>query len=94
MTTIWKYQLPLQDDFELELPKFAKVLSVGAQNDMPVIWVQVIVDEPEKEIRKFCLAGTGQHMNGKHQLTFIGTFQILEGRFVGHVFEKTSNGGN
>jgi hypothetical protein len=88
MRTIYKYELNIEDMVELQLPKGAKILSVQSQNDKPVLWCLVDTEAP-KENRMFRLAGTG-HEIGKeieNRIEFIGTFQILNGAFVGHLFE-------
>ena len=89
--TIWKFVLPLENQFEIEMPRDAKILSVQAQfsrhaqAEFPCLWALVHEDNP-KEFRKFYLAGTGIPI-GEFNLEFIGTFQLPSMGHVGHLFE-------
>lgn len=88
---IFKYDIPIQNYFELQLPKYAIVLSFQVQKsfDMyfPKLWV--LVNEEEVCVtRKFYLFGTGQDIPHDHyHLKYVGTIQH-EG-FVWHLFEET-----
>lgn len=85
MNTIWKYQVPLKDNFVLELPMNAKILSFQTQDDVPYIWVLLDPDnDPEKRV--FRLAGTG-HLINHMPMMFIGTVQMRSGSLVYHLFE-------
>ncbi len=86
MKTIYKYNVTLEDTFELKLPKGAQVLSVQEQYGDPVMWA-VIDTEAPKEKRTFRLVGTGHPIDPELNLAFIGTFQLDHGDFVGHLFE-------
>jgi len=90
MKRIFKYDVPVADHFELELPLNAEVLTFQSQRGSFYIWV--ITDDEEglnDERRYFRLAGTG------HDLTedspkikkYIGTAQIADGGLVFHLFE-------
>lgn len=83
---ILKYELPLTDEFTIPMPSSCKVLSVGVQNGIPVIWAQVN-DWAETKPKKFRLIGTGHQISGELG-RFIGTFQV--DAFVGHLFEARS----
>lgn len=86
MRTVYKYEVPLDDTFYVDLPKDSKVLSVGVQNDVPYIWV--FVDDENEDSRKvFRLAGTGHPIADYLDLEFIGTFQLRSGNLVFHLFE-------
>lgn len=84
--SIWKFQLPVTDDIQLELPKDAQILSVQVQNEIPCIWALVDVNA-EKETRNFKIFGTG-HKVCSENLVFIGTFQMLGGGLIFHLFER------
>lgn len=58
MLMIFKYPIPIEDHFTLELPKDAKILTVQVQREMPQLWA-VVDPEAEKETRHFRLSGTG-----------------------------------
>ncbi len=93
MLTIFKYPVPIEDHFNLELPKGAKILTVKIQRENPQLWAMVD-SEAKKEKRYFRLAGTG-HPLGEDYLKiikYIATFQIENLGLVFHLFEiKGSN---
>lgn len=81
---IYKYSIPVDDEIVIKMPKDAKVLTVQMQKSEPCIW---ILCDPNNEIveRRFYLYGTG--MTVSHSETYIGTFQMLNGGLVFHLFE-------
>ena len=85
--TIFKYEVPLSGVVEIQMRKNAHVLTVQTQGATPYIWA-IVDPEAEMEIRKFYLYGTGHPIDiaFPHQ-RYIGTFQLAEGRFIGHLFE-------
>jgi len=88
MLTIFKYPVPIEDHFILELPKNAKILAVQIQRGAPQLWAMVD-SETEKEARHFRLSETG-HPLGEDYLriiNYIGTFQMENGALVFHLFE-------
>lgn len=90
MNVVWKY--PLDEPVtEVEMPAGATILSVqtqyvGQPHEQPVLWAQGDPDEP-KVPRRFVIVGTGHPFNGSHRIHYLGTFQLLAGAFVGHVYE-------
>lgn len=84
--TIYKYTMPIMNDFALKLPKGAQVLSCGAQNNTPVMWVRVNTDNPTEE-RHFILRGTGHPISEARPLNFIDTVIMFDGKLVFHLFE-------
>ncbi len=40
-TTIWKYELQIMDEQEIELPKARQILHIGEQNGKLMVWVLV-----------------------------------------------------
>ena len=82
---VWKYPFPVMDRFTLNMPFGAEVLSTAAQGDIPCLWARV---DPEAPLvfRKFVLVGTGparSDLGGR----FIGTFQLMGGTLIYHLFE-------
>lgn len=76
--------------FEFAMPKGAELLTVqtqyaGGPGETPALWALVDPDAP-RETRRFQLVGTG-HREVEEDLTYVGTFQLTGGSFVGHVFE-------
>lgn len=84
MITVWKYQLSVEDLQWLELPRGANILSVGAQNEVPCLWCQVDT-EAAKDSVLIVTHRTGHPMK-KDNMKFLGTYQLYQGSFVGHVF--------
>jgi len=97
MQTIWKYEVPIEDYFEIMMPKGAKILTVQTQLSeldhgglVENVCIWCIFDENVSgyEKRKFRLAGTGHDIKEDPLLmTYIGTFQTNSGAFIGHLFE-------
>jgi hypothetical protein len=85
MNVIWKYDVPVLDEFAISLPKEAEIVHVGSIGDKPYMWV---IHDPinDYEQRTFYVRGTGHNI--KDDLIYIGTFIILSGEFVGHLFEE------
>ena len=88
MLTIFKYPVPAEDHFTLEMPKGAKILTVQAQRGNPQLWAMVD-SETKKEKRYFRLAGTGHPLGDDYLkiINYIGTFQMGNGVLVFHLFE-------
>lgn len=89
--TIWKFEIPVVDAFSLMLPTQSEILSVqqSQSTKKPCIWVLVYPNNP-KEDRHFECYGTGHpiHNDMGVERKFIGTFQLVDGTFVGHLFER------
>jgi hypothetical protein len=91
--TVYKYQVPIEDVFVLSMPVGAVVLTVqtqrlgqgGLAKDVAFIWALVDPVAPNQP-RKFRLAGTGHPITEEID-SYIGTFQLQEGRLVFHLFE-------
>ena len=84
---VCKYHVPIVDNFSLDLPRGAKILSVQEQNKKACLWVLIEKATPTVK-RFFRLAGTGNYIKeSSDKLNFVGTFQLLDGNFVGHLFE-------
>jgi len=77
----------MEDYFSLKLPKGAKILTVQVQRDKPQLWALVNPKSPA-ETRNFRLVGTGHLIKeSEENLNYIGTFQLFNGDFIGHLFE-------
>lgn len=86
-TVIYKYPVQIDDEFALELPDGAQVLTVAMQNGEPWLWAMVKTGSPAKT-RWFRIIGTGNPIDDAAQLAFVGTFQMRGGTMVWHLFEK------
>jgi hypothetical protein len=87
MKKIFKYPIPVADEFFLQLSVFAEILTVQLQKSEPQIWVLIDPDDPKYE-RKFHLYGTGMSISNDPHV-YIGSFQMLQGALVYHLFEVT-----
>ena len=68
------------------LPTHATILCVQAQRNVPCIWAKVS-PRNEKVKRKFWIFGTGHPISKEEQdLHYVGTFQLDDGEFIGHLF--------
>jgi hypothetical protein len=84
MKVIWKYRVPVEPQFRLDMPTHRKLLSFGPQDDRPVLWVLVDPDTPRESVG-FRLYGTGMPLGyfGK----YIGTSAMPFSGLVWHLFE-------
>ena len=85
MRTVYKYPVILEDNWEMSMPRGAKILSVGVQNGEPFMWAAVETDNMSQR-KYFRTAGTGHEIKGI--LKFVGTFHLEDLGLVFHVFEK------
>lgn len=89
--SIWKFTLEVEDYQKILMPKGARILSVQTQNNKPCIWAICNTETDEKEEHEFEIYGTGNPFYEGHHFgkgfRFIGTFQLMNGAFVGHLFE-------
>jgi len=89
MKTIHKYTLAALEEEIFYMPKDAKILSIQVQNNDAQIWVLVNTVN-KKERRTFNTYGTGHDIPDNPGI-HVGTYQILNGAFVGHVFEQSND---
>jgi hypothetical protein len=84
---ILKYEIPLENDFYIDMPCESRILSFQCQNDKPFIWVMVNEGSPVKR-RYFELHATGHKIKLDRLIThqYIGTIQMLSGELVWHLF--------
>ncbi|QRQ99760.1 DUF7352 domain-containing protein [Dyadobacter sandarakinus] len=92
MRTIYKYPVEVTDQFIIEMPIDSEILSlqIDQKTGLPVIWAMVETDNIQIEPRIFAVIGTGNpipKLEGIGDYDFIGTFQLHNGSFVGHLFE-------
>lgn len=87
--TIRKYPIPLGvGSFSLEMPRGSLILDLQMQRGQPCFWALVRPGEEPVE-RRFVVVGTGWPLAPEFSaLVHRGTFQMLDGRFVWHVFEN------
>ena len=89
MKTIYKYTIDVEDVQDVEMPEGAKILCVQTQYETPWIWAMVDNEEAKTLRRVIRIYGTGHPIAvSEERLQYLGTFQLLGGKFVGHVFEQ------
>lgn len=87
--SVWKFEISVEDEFVLAMPKGAKPLHVAVQDDKPCLWM--LVDPAAgREDRTFYVHGTGHPVRPESQ--HLGSFMLYDGAFVGHLFEPMSRG--
>ncbi len=86
--TIYKYPIPV--DGILELPKGARILSVGVQDSVPTLWAQVDRYTRDDEANNHIIEvyGTGHQIEEAGNLEFIGAAFDHRLGLVWHIFER------
>jgi hypothetical protein len=85
--SVWKFEIPVQDEFTVEMPMLATVVHVAAQNDKPCMWA-LVNPANERVERTFYVHATGHPV--RPELVHLGTFILFGGTFVGHLFEHAA----
>lgn len=89
--SIWKYQLEVVDQQQVLMPKNAKIISAGIDNENRIcIWAIVNPSAP-KHVRAIRIVGTGNPLEEADMWTFIGTVPAYP--FIWHVFDFAYEGG-
>jgi hypothetical protein len=93
MFTIYRYSIPIKDNFEIELPEGAAPLAFqvreGTDHGLN-LWAMVDPDRPRVSV-KFRIVGTGQPLTDTFEWKYLGTAQSGGGRFVWHLFVETGH---
>ena len=87
---IYKYPLEIIDKQVILLPAYARILTVQAQHNAPYLWALVNPNLPNEVPVTIRMFGTGHSIKDSDGLAYIGTFQILEGDLVFHIFYETT----
>jgi len=90
MKRIFKYCLETTDEQTIGVPELTgysfkdQVLKVDTQREKPCLWI--LVDDSEQTVKRhIAVVGTG-HYCGEELEDYLGSYQIFNGQFVGHVF--------
>jgi len=91
MTTIWKFELPIEDQPSIDMPIGARILSVGVQNAATdrklMLWAYIPKTEVKTETRYFFVLGTGNPIPWDlSESAFVGTVQM--GSHIWHVWDQ------
>jgi hypothetical protein len=85
MRAIYKYQLEVKDEQRVRMHSKAQLLHVAVQHGKVCLWTLVNLDLPLTD-RQIFISGTGHPIQAPYGTKYVGTFMLLEGNFVGHVF--------
>lgn len=83
---IFKYQLEKTDNQFIGMPQGAEILCIQVQNEKPCIWALCDPDKPISQ-RLFVTFGTNGYLPETIYRKYIGTYQLIGGKLVFHVFE-------
>ena len=84
---IFKYDIPIDNRFELKIPINSHILCVQIQDGKPRLWVLVKPEGYPTEKRTFSVVGTGESADHVKPEKYIGTFQIENRGEIWHLFE-------
>jgi len=85
MKTVWKFPLRPTGVQRISMPRDSTILTVQRQGQFLSLWALVETDK-EPVDRLFIIAMSGKPLPDEVE-RYIGTFQIPEQNFIGHVFE-------
>lgn len=88
MKTIYKYPLKITDIQSVEIPEFAKLLTVQTQHGELYLWALVETSNWMR-LRKIVILGTGNPIAENDELSYISSVKMLE-TLIWHIFEKTN----
>lgn len=85
---IYKYQMPVQEHFEMLLPKDAEILRMTDEKGMFWLWAIVNTDTSD-EIRKFHAFKCGGKIPDELKLKYIGCCAIyIQAELMLYIFEE------
>jgi hypothetical protein len=83
---IWKFPILVTEHQKIDMPSDAVILCVQSQAGQPCMWAQVDTDEElGYEKRRIQVFPTGHDLPSDLGM-YIGTFQMLDGALVFHVY--------
>ena len=92
MKAIWKYPLQTTDEQTIEVPENTQILTVQIQNEKPYLWCLVKTNNPQTpntiKTYKIRTIGTGHPIENNFSGKYIGTYQLMDGSLVFHVFSQ------
>jgi len=85
---IYKYQMPVLENFKMKLPKGAKILRVQDQGGMFWLWAEVRTDVPDEE-RTFWAFKCGGKIPDGLNLVYIGFCAVFVQMELGlYIYEE------
>lgn len=90
--TIFKYQMPVLEEFTMQLPQGAEIIRVDDEGGMFWLWAVVRTDVPD-EPRRFRAFKTGGRIPEGLDLRYIGFCRVFVQMELGlYIFEDMTNG--
>ncbi len=91
MNTIFKYPLPVQEKYAIELPYNAKIIRVEDVDGLFFLWAMVDTEQEQKQLRFLEFYKTGQPIETPlSDLMFLGTCKLfIMQELCLYVFENT-----
>jgi hypothetical protein len=89
MAKVFKYKLEPTNEQQILIPEGGKILHIDVQRGMPCIWAMVDPDMHSEPVTIYTY-GTGHEIDEKG-LLYIGSYQLLGGDIVFHVFRDLPN---
>ena len=90
MKTVWKFEIPIVDEFTLHMPWYARVRHAGLDpSGAPCIWAEVDPEQP-LEAKRFAIVGTGNPLPDHGDPWHVGSFVL--GPFVWHLYSLVGGG--
>jgi hypothetical protein len=81
---IWKFPIATTDAQLIPMPVGARLLTVQTQDESPCIWAEVSpAAEPVDRI--IYVHGTGHTFD--HDASYLGTYQVMGGMLIFHVYD-------
>lgn len=90
MKKIYKYSLPVQEKYSIELPLGAKIIRVEDVDGLFFLWAMVDTDpDYPTELRHLEFYKTGQPIEGSDGLVYLGLCKLFIMQELGlYVFER------
>lgn len=85
---VFEYPLEVTETQIIKMPDGAKILCVQEHYGKPKIWA--LVDETKEEVDRFFATYETGHLILQNPGTYVGTYQLWGGTFLGHLFEVQS----
>lgn len=86
MKTVWRFQLQLIDEQEIEMPKGAVPIKVGSMENEPCLWA-LVDDSLEYKKYKIYMFGTGHSIPAYLNIDYLGSSKITKfDDLIFHVF--------
>lgn len=74
---VYKYLIPFQESFQLQLPKGSKIIRIDVDQGNPYLWALVPLDEKEIHVYCFKSSKTGGIIEHENDLLFIDMYAIF-----------------